>query len=72
MGRFLSPNDMASAKHQEEVFNSLLNRGEVKSADKIVRSAHVVCGCGNEGCIFLSHTRDETEEERQTRLNSTP
>jgi len=59
MGRFLTGRDMASAKHEEEVYNSMKNRGEVKDADKIVREHHVVCGCGASGCIFISAKRED-------------
>ena len=54
MGRFLSQKDMSSAKFAMEVFNSAIKRGDIKEADKIVRLHHVVCGCGAEGCIFIS------------------
>jgi len=64
MGRFLSNKDMIAAKRKHEIFNSMLKRGEVRAADKIVREHHVVCGCGAEGCMFIHATRDETEEER--------
>ncbi len=60
MGRFLTGRDMASAKHEEEeVYNSMKKRGEVKDADKIVRERHVVCGCGASGCIFISAQRKD-------------
>jgi uncharacterized UPF0160 family protein len=51
-----------------EIFNSMLKRGEIKSADKIVKVDHVVCGCGVPGCIFIHAKRNETEEERKARL----
>jgi len=59
MGRFLSGHDMASAKHEEEVYNSMKKRGEVKDSDKIVSERHVVCGCGVSGCIFISAQRKD-------------
>lgn len=67
-GRRLSANDIASAKHEEEIFNSMLKRGEIRSPDKITKTMHVVCGCGNEGCIFLCHIRNESEEERNASI----
>jgi uncharacterized UPF0160 family protein len=51
-----------------EIFNSMLNRGEVKAAERIVKTSHVVCGCGVPGCIFIHAKRDETEEQRKERL----
>lgn len=65
MGRFLSPKDMSAAKHEMEVYNSLHKRGMIRSPDKIVREMHVVCGCGVEGCLFISAQRDESDEERE-------
>jgi uncharacterized UPF0160 family protein len=67
-GRFLSPKDLSAAKHEMEIFNSMLNRGEVKAAERIVKTSHVVCGCGVEGCIFIHAKRNETDEERKARL----
>ena len=57
MGRYLTKNDMASAKHEEEVCNSRLKRNEVADADKIVSQRHIVCGCRVEGCIFMHYAR---------------
>jgi uncharacterized UPF0160 family protein len=67
-GRFLSPRDLSAAKHEMEIFNSMLKRGEVKAAERIVKTSHVVCGCGVPGCIFIHAKRDETEEQRKERL----
>lgn len=61
-GRRLSPKDIAAARHEMEVFNSMLKRGEVVNADLIERLHHVVCGCGAEGCIFISAQRREADE----------
>lgn len=68
MGRRLTPKDLSAAKHEMEIFNSMLKRGEIKSPDKIVKVDHIVCGCGVEGCIFIHAKRNETEEERKARL----
>jgi hypothetical protein len=62
MGRFMSPVDVSAAKHETEVFNSRLKRGEVENADKIRSIRHVVCGCGVIGCIFLSIDRREKHD----------
>jgi hypothetical protein len=53
MGRFLSQKDMSTAKYQQEVLNSRLKRKEIPNPENIVRTHHVVCGCGDEGCIFM-------------------
>jgi hypothetical protein len=58
-GRRLSPVDIAAARHETEVYNSRLKRGEIADADNIVRTLHVVCGCGAEGCIFISKQRED-------------
>ena len=57
MGRRLNGKDLAAAKHETEVFNSMLKRGLIKEPENILRTHHIVCGCGAEGCIFLSHVR---------------
>jgi hypothetical protein len=67
-GRFLSPKDLSAAKHEMEIFNSMLKRGKVKAAERIVKEYHIVCGCGVEGCIFIHLQRDEAEEQRKERL----
>lgn len=54
MARFLSKVDMAAAKHHEAVFNARIKRGEIPNADTIRSTRHVVCGCGEEGCMCLS------------------
>jgi len=69
MGRFLSQKEMSNARHTQEVFNSMLKRGEVYNADKIVREHMVVCGCGVEGCMFVSLVRTETEEQKKQRFD---
>jgi len=63
--RRLSPKDISAAKHAMEIFNSMLKRGEVINADQIERLHHVVCGCGAEGCIFISAQRRRVDEEGQ-------
>lgn len=52
-GRFLTPKDMSAAKFETEVRNSQIKRGMINPAN-YVRENHIVCGCGNEGCIFIS------------------
>ena len=53
MGRRMTPRDISAAKFREESFNSQVNRGEI-DPDNYVRTAYVVCGCGVEGCGFIS------------------
>lgn len=53
MGRFLSQKDISAAKYETEVYNARVKRGEI-NADEISRTQHVVCGCGAEGCIFMT------------------
>jgi len=61
MGRRLNQVDMAAARHATEVDNSRRKptRNVVPEAERIIRTEHVVCGCGAEGCIFISHRRSE-------------
>lgn len=69
MGRFLSQKEMSNARYTQEVFNSMLKRGEVYNADNIVQERMIVCGCGVEGCMFVSLVRNETEEQRKQRFD---
>ena len=64
-GRFLTKKDIHEAKRAEEIFNSHLKRGQVKESHNIVQQRHVVCGCGQEGCIFISCTRREVDQNRK-------
>lgn len=52
-GKFMSPKDLSAAKYDQEVWNSMLNRGEIDPS-KFVRTHYVVCGCGVEGCGFIT------------------
>ena len=63
MGRFLKQSEMANVRHEQEVFNSRLKRGEIKDPDLIAREHMVVCGCGALGCIFISCQRREKPQE---------
>ena len=66
-GRRLTGVDISAARHETEVMNSRLKRGEVPNADKIVETRHIVCGCGVEGCIFISCRRED-----KPKMPSTP
>lgn len=52
-GRFMTPKDVAAARYETEVYNSRVKRGEI-NPEEFVRTQHVVCGCGAEGCIFMT------------------
>lgn len=58
MGKYLSRKAIAIARHEQEIFNSLVNRGEI-DLSKSVRSHFVVCGCGAEGCGFVAQWKKE-------------
>jgi hypothetical protein len=57
-------------RHEQEIFNSMLRRGEIDPS-KFVRIGHVVCGCGAEGCGFITTWKKDyphvvdLEEQRQ-------
>ena len=61
MGRRLNQVDMAAARYVTEVDNSRRkpHRNLVSNPETIVRTHHVVCGCGAIGCIFISHQRSD-------------
>lgn len=65
MGKFLSSKDISAARHEQEVINSMTNRGEILK-HKYVREYYVVCGCGVEGCGFISGIkRDDVEHHHK-------
>jgi hypothetical protein len=53
MGRRLTPKGLSAARFEQEVFNSQIKRGEIDPNDD-VREEYVVCGCGVEGCGFMT------------------
>lgn len=53
---FLSPRALSAARFEQEVYNSRVKRGLIPT-DDVVRTQMVVCGCGIEGCCFVSETR---------------
>jgi hypothetical protein len=74
MGKFLNQKEIAIAKHEQEVFNSKVKRGEINPTT-YVRTHYVVCGCGAEGCGFItrwmknqSNVIDLKEQETQYQL----
>lgn len=60
-GRRLSIHEMNMVRHSDEVTNSMIKRG-VYTPKENVRSQHVVCGCGAEGCVFVSYIPQERME----------
>lgn len=52
-GKFMSRKDLHEARREQEIWNSMLKRGEIDPT-KFVRTAYVVCGCGAEGCGFIT------------------
>lgn len=52
-GKFMSPKDLSAARHEQEVWNSMLKRGLIDPS-RFVRTHYVVCGCGREGCGFIT------------------
>lgn len=53
MGKRLSLKEINIARHDQEVWNSMLKRGLIDPS-KFVRTHYVVCGCGAEGCGFIT------------------
>lgn len=53
-GKFLSKNDLYSAKKEVEILNSMANRGDEKAKEKLKHFTHVKCGCGADGCVFTA------------------
>ena len=51
--RWMTKRDIASAIRTQNIFNSRVKRGEI-DVKNILSTRYVVCGCGEEGCGFLS------------------
>ena len=56
MGKFLTQKEVNIARHEQEVWNSMLKRGLIDPT-QFVRTGYVVCGCGTEGCGFITQWR---------------
>lgn len=52
-GKFISPKALSAARHEQEIWDSMLKRGRIDPS-KFVRTQYVVCGCGFEGCGFIT------------------
>lgn len=68
MGKYLTQKEINIARHEQEVWNSQLKRGLIDPS-QFVRTHYVVCGCGAEGCGFITRwTKDwhiDLEEQQQ-------
>lgn len=53
MGKRLSQKEINIARHEQEVWNSMLKRGMIDPS-QFVRTQYIVCGCGAEGCGFIT------------------
>lgn len=62
-GRWLTAKDMHEARRELEIVNSRLKRGDIANPERIKKQMHVVCGCGAEGCVFISLHREEKESK---------
>lgn len=52
-GKFMTKRDLHEARREQEIWNSMLKRGLIDPSE-FVRTAYVVCGCGAEGCGFIT------------------
>ena len=55
-GKYLRKIDLAAARREQEIWNSMVNRGEIDGSN-YMRTYYVVCGCGAPGCGFISGYR---------------
>lgn len=49
---------MSVARFESEILDSQIKRGEV-DPETFTRTAHVACGCGAEGCMFITRWKKE-------------
>ena len=68
MGKRLSLKEINMARHEQEIWNSQLKRGLIDPT-QFVRTHYVVCGCGAEGCGFITRWmkpwKIDLEEQQQ-------
>jgi hypothetical protein len=64
-GKLLKPDDLIEHKRQMQRFNSRLKRGEIENPEEIVRIQQVTCGCGADGCCFISVTRKDKDAQKK-------
>jgi hypothetical protein len=55
--RWMTPKDLSAAVRAQNILNSRVKRGEIERPTKY---SHIVCGCGEEGCIFISCIKKDT------------
>lgn len=56
--KFQTQLGMSIIRRDEAIVNSLIKRGVWVRPDDVVREQHIICGCGAEGCIFVSVIRE--------------
>jgi len=49
--RWMTPKDLSAAIRAQNILNSRVKRGEIEQPTKY---SYVMCGCGEEGCGFIS------------------
>lgn len=52
----MTKKDIASSIRAQNVYNSLVKRGDI-DVKEVLRTQYVVCGCGEEGCGFISQVK---------------
>ena len=58
----MTPKDLSSVIRAQNILNSKVKRGEIEVP---THTAYVVCGCGEEGCGFITciKTPDEPAQD---------
>jgi hypothetical protein len=56
--RWMTPKDLSAAIRAQNILNSRVKRGEIEQPTKY---SYVVCGCGEEGCGFISCVKNESQ-----------
>jgi len=51
--RWMTPKDLSATVRAQNILNSRVKRGEI-DASKVNHTYYVVCGCGVEGCGFIT------------------
>jgi hypothetical protein len=66
-GKRLTAKDLSAANRANDVYNAQVKRGEIDISNR-GSTRYVVCGCGVEGCGFISTQTRRSKEEIQAEI----
>jgi hypothetical protein len=58
----MTPKDLSAAVRAQNILNSMIKRGEIDGS-RFKHTDYIVCGCGEEGCGFISSLKPQDYED---------